>query len=202
MNRWLIAGSLLALVVGAAAADDPKPARRSAQIKPAARPTADQIADGKRAFATIYKVLLSPRCRNCHPDGSRPLQTDAGTPHAMNISRLSFESGLECGTCHGEKNAEDYGIAGGPPGAPHWQLPPRETLMVFEGRTPSQLCRQLSDRKQNGGRSLSALYDHVDHDPLVLWGWTPGGDRSKPPVSHAAFTGAFKTWVISGGACP
>jgi hypothetical protein len=207
MTRLLIAGSLVALIAGvvatAGAGDEPEPApRKSAGIKPAAKPTAQQIADGKRAWATVYEVLLSARCKNCHPAGSRPLQTDAGKPHAMNISRLSFESGLACSTCHMEKNADDYGIPGGPPGAPHWQLPPAETPMIFEGRTAAQLCRQLKDGKRNGGKDLTALYDHVEHDPLVLWGWKPGGDRTPPPVSHAGFVAAFKTWVISGGACP
>lgn len=203
MRRLLILGSLLALVavVGAAAADDTK-ANKSSGVRPAANPTADQIAAGKRGFATVYKVLLSPRCRNCHPAGSRPLQTDAGRPHKMNISRVSFESGLPCSTCHWEKNADDYGVPGGPPGAPHWQLPPAETPMIFEGRTPAQLCKQLKSPKKTGGRSLGALYDHVDHDPLVLWAWKPGAGRTKPPVSHAEFVKAMKAWVISGGACP
>jgi hypothetical protein len=159
-------------------------------------------ADGAKAFAQVAKVLQSPRCRNCHPAGDRPLQTDAGRPHKMNVSRRSGEAGLPCATCHQERNSEAVGVDGGPPGAPHWGLPPAATPMVFEGRTPRALCEQLRDPAQTGGRDLAALLHHVSEDPLVLWAWDPGGARTKPPITHAAFVAAFTTWVESGGACP
>lgn len=168
-------------------------------------PTPGQAAsaeDGRRAFAEVYRVLLSPRCMNCHPSGDAPLQTDKGRPHAMNISRLSVESGLKCNACHQEKNSEAIGIAGGPPGAPHWSLPPDKVPMVFQGRTPTQLCEQFKDPAQTGGRDLPALLHHVQHDALVKWGWNPGAKRSKPPIPYDQFVAAFQTWVASGGACP
>ena len=157
---------------------------------------------GKQAFGKVAKVLQSPRCMNCHPNGDRPLQTDESRPHRMNISRKSLENGMECSTCHREKNSEAYGIEGGPPGAPHWGLPPKETPMIFEGRTNAELCRQLKDPERNGGKSMDDLLHHVAEDPLVLWGWNPGGDRTTPPLSHERFVAAFETWVESGGACP
>ena len=43
---------------------------------------------GRKAWGTMYKTLMSPRCMNCHPAGDAPLQTDVSRPHAMNISRL------------------------------------------------------------------------------------------------------------------
>lgn len=158
--------------------------------------------DGKKAFVSIARVLQSPRCMNCHPVGDAPLQTDASRPHAMNITRASVDAGLSCATCHQTRNSEALGIAGGPPGAPHWGLPPKETPMVFQGLTVSQLCEQLKDPERNGHRDLNALFDHMDHDPLVLWGWAPGGKRTLPPLDHATFAAAAKTWVLSGGACP
>ncbi len=159
-------------------------------------------AAGARAFAEVARVLQSPRCQNCHPAGDRPLQTDAGRPHAMNISRTSDASGLACSACHQDRNSEALGIPGGPPGAPHWGLPPAETPMVFEGLTVRELCHQLKDPAQTGGRDLAALLHHVSEDPLVTWGWNPGGTRTLPPLTHPAFVAAFRTWVESGGACP
>ncbi|MEM9455134.1 MAG: hypothetical protein AAGF11_13215 [Myxococcota bacterium] len=152
-------------------------------------------------FAPVYDVLVSPRCMNCHPDGDRPLSDRFGV-HAMNISRQSFEAGMLCNTCHAEKNTELPGSPLGPPGAPHWQLPPKETPMVFENRTITALCKQLRDPADNGGRKLADLLEHVNHDPLVLWGWNPGGNRATPAVSHEAFVKSFGAWVDAGGICP
>lgn len=169
---------------------------------PPAAPTSQQVAAGVKAFAQIQKVVQSPRCRNCHPAGDIPLQTDLGRPHRMNISRLTTESGLACKTCHQERNSEALGVPGGPPGAPHWGLPPKETPMIFEGRKARALCEQLKDPKRNGQRSLHDLLKHVTVDPLILWAWNPGGKRTKPPMSHQFFVAAFATWVDSNGACP
>ena len=74
--------------------------------------------------------------------------------------------------------------------------------MVFQGLSPSALCAQLKDPLRNGHRSMDQLVEHVSHDPLVLWGWNPGGKRTLPPMDHASFANAFKTWAASGGACP
>jgi hypothetical protein len=157
---------------------------------------------GRQAFLDVARVLQSPRCMNCHPVGDAPLQGDRNKPHAMNITRASVEAGLPCGTCHQEKNSEAIGVRGGPPGAPRWGLPPKETPMVFQSKTPKELCEQLKDPTKNGKKDLHALLDHVDHDPLVLWGWAPGGKRSLPPLTHEQFVEAFKTWTASGAACP
>lgn len=168
----------------------------------AGAPGADAVSAGKRAFTDIARVLQSPRCRNCHPAGNAPLQADAGKPHAMNISRASVAAGVPCTSCHQERNSEALHIAGGPPGAPHWAMPPAETPMVFEGKTATELCEQLKDPARNGHRSLAMLLDHVSHDSLVLWGWDPGGKRTPPPVPHDKFVAAFTAWVGADGACP
>lgn len=198
--RWslpLLMVGLAALTVGTVFAGDPPPARPA---PPAPSPAA--VADARRAFGDVAKVLLSPRCRNCHPRGDAPLQTDAGRPHRMYISRRSAEAGLPCTTCHQERNSEVVGVVGGPPGAPHWGLPPKDTPMVFEGHSAASLCLQLRDPSQNGGRSLADLSHHMAADPLVLWAWNPGGHRTKPPLSHRAFVAAVERWVAGGGACP
>jgi hypothetical protein len=192
----------LALALAAAAVVATAVIARGDEAPGAAGPAPEVIAAGQAAFVEVARVLQSPRCRNCHPAGDRPLQTDAGRPHRMNVSRRSVEAGLECGACHQERNSEALGIAGGPPGAPHWGLPPAETPMVFEGLSVRALCEQLADPERTGGRDLDELLHHVSSDPLVLWGWEPGGERTRPPLTHEAFVAAFRTWVTSGGACP
>jgi hypothetical protein len=203
--RWIAGAAAIVVAAfagaGAAGPGAGAPARPGAAGAPARQTPASREASA-RAFGDVARVLQSPRCRNCHPRGSAPLQGDAGRPHRMNITRLSAESGLPCSTCHQERNAEALGIPGGPPGAPHWQLPPAATPMVFEGMAVPDLCRQLKDPARNGGRSLAQLLEHVSADPLVLWGWKPGGKRTVPPLSHGAFVAAFRTWVAGGGACP
>ncbi|MEM7160087.1 MAG: hypothetical protein AAF799_45035 [Myxococcota bacterium] len=178
-----------------AGADEPSVATPGVELPPASP------VEASSSFKPIYEVLVSPRCMNCHPEGDRPLGAVGGV-HAMNISRASMESGLACSTCHAEHNTELPGGPPGPPGAPHWQLPPKETPMVFENRTITALCKQLRDPGQNGERSLADLLHHVEHDPLVLWGWNPGGDRTPPPISHESFVKSFAAWVEAGGICP
>lgn len=192
--------ALVAVVVALLGAD-PQPAEPPSEAPPSA-PSQDQVAAAKVAFGEVYRVLLSPRCMNCHPAGDRPLQTDASRPHRMEVSRLSARNGLLCAACHQRRNSEALGVPGGPPGAPKWHLPSSGMPLIFEGRTPARLCEQLKEPGQNGGRTLADLLTHVTGDPLVLWGWQPGGDRTIPPVSHAAFVTAFATWAGAGGPCP
>lgn len=158
---------------------------------------------GKKAFLDVARVLQSPRCMNCHPSGDAPLQGEAiPKRHQMNITRASVEAGVACGTCHQERNSEAVGVKGGPPGAPRWGLPAKEMPLVFQGLSATALCEQTKDPARNGHKDGRALLEHVEHDPLVLWGWAPGGNRSVPPLSHDAFVAAWKTWTASGFACP
>jgi hypothetical protein len=164
-----------------------------------ARADDDRAVRGKAAFATVYKVFLHPRCANCHPAGDVPLQFDDGRPHGQNISRRSERNGLPCATCHRDKNGTKRGQ---PPGAPNWHLPPAETPMIFVGRTPAQLCAQLKDPKQTGGKDLAAIVHHVAHDALVGWGWAPGPGRTPVPIPRQTVTAALETWVEAGAPCP
>jgi len=74
--------------------------------------------------------------------------------------------------------------------------------MVFQGRSPAELCAQLKDPAQNGGKTLAQLLEHVAHDPLVAWGWNPGKGRTLPPLPKDEFVAKFQTWVDARGACP
>ncbi|MBA3393785.1 MAG: hypothetical protein H0T89_14145 [Deltaproteobacteria bacterium] len=159
----------------------------------------DRVAQGKAAFATVHAVFLHPRCMNCHPAGDAPLQHDDSRPHAQNITRRSARNGLTCATCHRSKNGTRPNT---PPGAPSWHLPPPETPMIFEGRTPAQLCAQLKDPAQTGGRDLAATIRHVADDALVGWGWDPGPGRTPVPIPRATLVAALERWVAAGAPCP
>jgi hypothetical protein len=74
--------------------------------------------------------------------------------------------------------------------------------MAWLGRTPSQICAQLKDSAQNGGRTLAQIKDHVAHDALVGWGWSPGAGRAPVPGTQAAFGDLVQAWSDSGAECP
>ncbi len=155
-----------------------------------------------KAFLTASRVLLYPRCVNCHPDGDHPLVGDHGSPHPMNIERGKNgmgTAGLFCSGCHQDKNSPGEHS---PPGAPDWHLPTKEMPMVFQNRTPRQICEHLEDPSQNGGRDLDQIIEHVRETPIVLWGWNPGTGRTPVPISHDEFVRAVTEWVKKGAACP
>src|SRR6478609_8859341 len=47
-----------------------------------------------KAFMDVYKVLMSPRCMNCHPSGDVPLQGDDSHLHTMSPQRGKDGKGL------------------------------------------------------------------------------------------------------------
>ena len=153
------------------------------------------------AFIQVYSVLMSPRCMNCHPSGDVPLQGDESKLHTMGPKRGQDGKGvyaMKCSNCHQPANAPGLHT---PPGNPNWHLPPANMKMVFQGRTPHQLAKQLMDPKQNGNKNKEKLIAHAD-DGLVLAGWSPGEGRTLPPMSHAEFKKAWVTWITKGGYAP
>jgi hypothetical protein len=166
-------------------------------------------ADGKSdaaasaaAFGQVYRVLTSPRCQNCHPAGDAPLQGDDSHVHIQNVKRGADGHGvhgMRCDTCHQLTNLPGAHM---PPGNPKWSLPPAEHKMVFVGRTAGELCKQIKDPKQNGGRSLEQIFHHIADDDLVGWGWNPGEGRTLPPLSRPETVAQLKIWMDGGAACP
>ena len=153
------------------------------------------------AFMDVYKVLMSPRCMNCHPSGDIPLQGDDSHLHTMLPRRGKDGKGvyaMKCSNCHQPTNLEGLNK---PPGHPEWHLPPANMKMVFQGRTPYQLAKQLVNPKTNGGKTLRQLIEHAD-DGLVKVGWDPGEGRTVPPLTHAEFKKAWITWIEKGAYAP
>jgi cytochrome c5 len=159
-------------------------------------------AKSAAAFVQVWRVFTSPRCQNCHPAGDAPLQGDDSHVHAQDVKRGADGHGvtaMRCNTCHQDKNLPGANM---PPGNPKWGLPPANNKMVFVGRTPGELCRQLKDPRQTGGRNLAQLLEHVAGDELVGWGWSPGEGRTLPPLNRADTVAAMRTWIDTGASCP
>jgi hypothetical protein len=160
----------------------------------------DSIAS-VNAFMQVYKVLVSPRCVNCHPAGDVPLQGDESKFHQMLPRRGKDGKGLyamKCSNCHQSINIDAVNT---PPGAPHWQLPPANMKMIFEGRTANQLAKQLVNPKTNGNKNMLQLKEHAN-DALVKAGWNMGASRTQPPLDYETFKKAWNTWIDNGAYAP
>jgi hypothetical protein len=159
----------------------------------------DRAERSRALFAEASRVLFHPRCANCHPSGDAPTQRDDLERHDPPVVRGEHDQGvpgLMCGSCHQDDNAALARV----PGAPKWQLAPRE--MAWQDRSAHQVCEQIKDRSRNGNRTLDALVEHVAHDPLVGWGWHPGADRAPAPGTQAEAGALVAAWVASGAECP
>lgn len=161
---------------------------------------ADSIASVS-AFETVYKVLMSPRCVNCHPAGDIPLQGDDSHLHAMSPTRGRDGKGvysMKCSNCHEATNTPGVNM---PPGNPHWALPPADMKMVFEGKTARELALQIMDYDRNGHKTKAQLIAHA-RDTLVKAGWDMGEGRKPPPVPYSEFVAAWDEWINKGGIAP
>jgi hypothetical protein len=81
----------------------------------------DSIASVE-AFDDVYKVLMHPRCMNCHPKGDIPLQGDDSHLHTMAPRRGKDGHGvygMKCSNCHQPENTAGL------------HTPPRQSEMGF-----------------------------------------------------------------------
>jgi hypothetical protein len=197
----------VAAIVGGDAAP-----RAIAQVSESLRPPsafadiADRAARSRALFAEAAKVITSPRCMNCHPAGDNPSQGD--NEHVHRPAAFRGEAGvgvpgLPCAACHTDKNfALSVGEASyqSIPGHPRWGLAPIE--MAWQGKSPNQICRQIKDPAQNGGRSLALLGEHMAKDDLVGWAWHPGDGRRPAPGTQEGFGAIISAWIDTGAECP
>jgi mono/diheme cytochrome c family protein len=151
------------------------------------------------AWEEIATVLQHPRCLNCHQLDA-PLQGDARRIHVPRVVRGPDGQGvsaMRCGNCHNDLGNNP---TSGAPGGPHWQLAP--VSMLWQGLSVGDLCRMLKNPKLNGNRTPEALVEHMESEPLVLWGWNPGRGREAVPMPHGEFVNLMKVWIAGGTVCP
>ena len=162
----------------------------------------DRKARAVALFGEMGKVIQHPRCLNCHPRTDTPTQ-DELVLHSPPVQRGPEGrgiAGLECTTCHGTTNVAFLNGEGSIPGHPDWHLAPRE--MAWQGLSLGAICRQLKDRRRNGGKTLAELQHHNAHDTLVGWGWNPGKGREPAPGTQQRFGELTQAWIDAGAACP
>ncbi len=150
-------------------------------------------------FVEAGKVLQHPRCLNCHPTGDRPGQGEDGHPHQPAVGRGpdgQGVAGLRCAVCHQATNYDATGM----PGHPNWHLAP--AVMGWQGRSLAEICAQIKDPARNGGRSLTEIVEHMSHDSLVGWAWSPGRGREPAPGTQETFGALIKAWGHTGAVCP
>ena len=159
----------------------------------------DQKERSVALFAEAGKVILHPRCVNCHPAGDRPLQGEDGHPHLPLVVRGPEGHGavaMQCTNCHGRANFDPGGV----PGHPMWHLAPIE--MAWAGKSLGEICAQIKDPSRNGGKSLDEIVHHMTEDSLVGWGWNPGAGRAPAPGTQQEFGALIRAWAEGGATCP
>ncbi len=103
-----LAGAALPISVRVAALPS-TPTATANDLRPASDFTsiADKRARAVALFTEAGRVLLHPRCLNCHPAGDSPHQTDRMRLHQPLVVRGADGHGaptLPCNTCHGPRN--------------------------------------------------------------------------------------------------
>jgi hypothetical protein len=177
------------------------PAAAAGQLRSVAdlQTIGDRDERSRALFAEASRVLLHPRCVNCHPNGDVPHQGMQLVLHDPPVVRGPEDTGVpgnECMTCHQDRNQALTRV----PGAPKWHLAPLE--MAWVGKSASYICHQLQDPKRNGGKTLAQIVEHSAHDKLVAWGWAPGHDREPAPGTQEQFGALIAAWVETGARCP
>ena len=160
---------------------------------------ADETERSRALFTEAGRVMLHPRCVNCHPAGDSPLQGEDGRLHEPPARRGIGGTGvvgMRCRGCHMKENFDPAGV----PGAHQWVLAPRR--MAWEGFSLEELCEQVKDPERNGGRTLEEIVEHMREDELVGWGWEPGAGREPAPGSQESFGDLIAAWVATGAVCP
>jgi hypothetical protein len=166
------------------------------------------IPDAKLRSAALFqeagRVVLSPRCLNCHPVERMPTQGDDLHPHDPFVEAGSTDHGvpgLPCQACHGSANVKTLSAPIQTiPGDPAWALAPAS--MAWQGKTLGEICVQLKDPARNGGRSLDAIHEHMAKDSLVGWAWHPGDGRRPAPGTQESLGQLIQAWIDTGAVCP
>ena len=188
----IVAVVLLLAVAAVAGSEELRPSSSFSSI-------ADKSERSAALFTEAGKVLLHPRCVNCHPAGESPSIGDDGRDHEPWVQRGKGGrgvAGMRCSTCHQDANFDPAQL----PGAPHWHLAPLS--MAWQGKSLAEICAQIKDRALNGNRSLKEITKHMTDDPLVGWAWAPGTGREPAPGDQTTFAKLIRDWVATGAVCP
>ena len=106
--------------------------------------------------------------------------------------------GLECATCHQDRNLR----AGAR--ARRAEVAPRAAAsMAWVGRTPHAICEQIKDPTRNGGRTLAQIVEHIGARRARRAGaGRPARTASRRRERRRSFGALMAAWVETGAACP
>ena len=203
MRGWICAGALIAAVpFFAMAAED------AVVIAPPPEGSVS-VAEGLAAWGRIFEVASHPRCSNCHVGaGERPMWSGPSygqtRVHGMNVmagdSRIGAET-IPCRTSHVTNETRGNAMPhGAPQVADAWRLAPVEA--DWFGKSSDEICAQLRDPARNDGRTFLEIADHLGHDVILHWAWSPGGGREPAPYSLQEHTNDVLAWGVAGMPCP
>ena len=202
-HRWRIALSVLCVATASAIATDRGAAEQSSSSSLRPVPAFASITNERQRSVALFeeagKVILHPRCVNCHPAGDVPLQTNAGRPHEPLVVRGADghgAPGMQCDTCHHDANFDPARV----PGHPQWHLAPQS--MAWQGKSLGDICEQIKDRDRNGNLDLDGIAHHMSEDSLVGTGWHPDAGWSPMPGTQAQFGALIRAWIDTGAVCP
>lgn len=169
-----------------------------------------------RAFEAVEDVFHSRRCTNCHTDRPNPRQGNNGAVHAPDRRNVRPDISTDCTACHSSMPTRQgytapHAEAFGPQA---WRMAP--PAMAFEDRSRVDDLRPIGDicaaiKQTFLGRGqctddatcATAVADHVDHDGLVMWSFSPGGALTPAHSNgHGHFSQKMREWANAGGACP
>ena len=165
-------------------------------------------AMGLEAWSRIYEVASHPRCSNCHTGASDvPMWSGPSygktRPHGMRIrageSRIGAEY-LACSTCHSVSEQPQTIAHAAPRVGASWRLAPVEA--DWFGKSSEDICAQLRDPALNGDRDYQALAEHLGHDVILHWAWSPGPAREPAPYSLQEHVRDMHIWGAAGQPCP
>ena len=197
------AAAVLLLLSPVLAVADPSESGRTLKSPSEFASIANRTERSRAIFGEIGKLVMNPRCMNCHPAGDHPLQGDDQHEHMPPVWR--GETGhleTNCFGCHTERNVTLHEAASykSIPGNPRWSIAPLS--MAWQNKSLGEICRQLKDVNLNGGRDLALLQEHIAKDDLVAHGWDPGEGRAPAPGSQEAAGQLVQAWIDSGAECP
>jgi hypothetical protein len=121
----------------------------------------DDAARSRALFAEAAKVIMNPRCMNCHPAAERPLQGNDQHAHFPPAARGENGGGVPgntCSACHMEQNTPVTAGANVPfqsiPGHPRWGLAPIEMAWEGKSRIPVAMVDAISRSCTNTSRTM------------------------------------------------
>jgi len=164
----------------------------------------DERARSAALFVEAAKVIMSPRCLNCHPSTREVTQGDDLHLHVPFVSAGRYgvgAPGLPCRSCHASSNTTTLADSvRSIPGSQGWALAPAS--MAWQGKSIGDICEQIQDPARNGGKNLDKLRQHIAADPVVAWGFQPGEGRIPAPGTQAQLAELIDAWIATGAQCP